>query len=77
MAEIDVGKTRQLGTVGWNTERAGRVRQDPGVSSTRHGLRSHGVGSAEELFEGVRHRTPAGAAGEYKGTVDVEKNQRG
>src|SRR4029077_14587856 len=74
---IDVRETREVRGVSGNAVRRRGIRQDPRVGASGHRNVVERVGDREELLVRRRHRPPAGAAGEYKGTVDVEQNQGG
>jgi hypothetical protein len=57
--------------------RGGYFGEHPGVRTTSHLNVANRRRHAKQLFERPNHSPNTGAAGEHKGTVDVEKNQGG
>ena len=78
MAEVDLAKAGEVAgeSAGMPCAAAASARIHASVRPAI-GMPLKGVGDAEHFFERARHRPPTGAAGEYKRTVDVEKDECG
>src|SRR4029079_17530696 len=73
----DVGLVKAFEYIGRAGETMVRrhLRHDPRIGSAGHRNRRHPMLQTEDVLEGARHRSAAGAAGQDQRSIDVKENE--